>query len=75
MVEEKDCCEQTFLEKRYTDDLELEDAIHTALLTLKEGFEGQISSENIEVGIVSGPDAVFRVLSSSEVKDYLDEVE
>merc|ERR1712146_388596 len=31
---------KTFLEKRYNDELELEDAVHTALLTLKEGFEG-----------------------------------
>lgn len=68
---------QTFLEKRYADDIELEDAIHTALLTLKEGFEGQISSENIEVGIVggSGDGNMFRVLTPAEVKDYLDEVE
>ena len=29
--------------------MELEDAIHTALLTLKEGFEGQIAADNIEV--------------------------
>jgi hypothetical protein len=27
----------------------IEDAIHTALLTLKEGFEGQVSGNNIEV--------------------------
>lgn len=31
---------RTFLEKRYSEDMELEDAVHTALLTLKEGFEG-----------------------------------
>ena len=57
--------------------MELEDAIHTALLTLKEGFEGQISSENIEVGIVggAGDGNIFRVLTPAEVKDYLDEVE
>jgi len=68
---------KTFLEKRYADDMELEDAIHTALLTLKEGFEGQISSENIEVGIVggAGDGNIFRVLTPAEVKDYLDEVE
>ncbi len=34
---------KTFLEKRYSEDMELEDAIHTALLTLKEGFEGGCS--------------------------------
>jgi 20S proteasome subunit alpha 2 len=38
----------------------LEDAIHTALLTLKEGFEGAVSSSNIEVAIV-GADRKFRV--------------
>ena len=32
---------KAFLEKRYSEDMELEDAIHTALLTLKEGFEGE----------------------------------
>ena len=44
---------KTFLEKRYNDEMELEDAIHTAILTLKEGFEGQISENNIEIGIVN----------------------
>ena len=32
---------KTFLEKRYKPEAELEDAIHTALITLKEGFEGK----------------------------------
>ncbi|KAE8671781.1 Proteasome subunit alpha type-2 [Hibiscus syriacus] len=41
---------KTFLEKRYTDDMELDDAVHTAILTFKEGFEGQISGKNIEIG-------------------------
>lgn len=31
---------KAFLEKRYNVDMEIEDAINTALLTLKEGFEG-----------------------------------
>lgn len=65
---------KSFLEKRYNDDIELEDAIHTAILTLKEGFEGAITAENIEIGIV-GTDRKFRVLSVAEVQDYLGEVE
>ncbi|CAK9211633.1 unnamed protein product [Sphagnum troendelagicum] len=65
---------KTFLEKRYTDDMELEDAIHTAILTLKEGFEGQISGKNIEIGIVDAS-RKFRVLTPAEVDDYLAEVE
>lgn len=30
-----------FLEKRYNDNMELEDAIHNVLLTMKDGFEGR----------------------------------
>lgn len=65
---------KTFLEKRYSDDMELEDAVHTALLTLKEGFEGELSSSNIEVAII-GEDRKFKVLTQAEVTDYLQEVE
>ncbi|KAL0489596.1 proteasome subunit alpha-2 [Acrasis kona] len=64
----------TFLEKRYTKEIELEDAIHTAILTLKEGFDGQITEDNIELGII-GNDHSFKILTPSQVKDYLDEVE
>lgn len=65
---------KTFLEKRYSDDIELEDAIHTAILTLKEGFEGQVTESNIEIGVV-GEDRVFRTLTKAETKDYLTELE
>lgn len=69
---------------RYSDDISLEDAIHTALLTLKESFEGQMTEKTIEIGIVTNPTAeqmmhksgerlppTFRKLTESEVKDYL----
>jgi len=65
---------KTFLEKRYSPSMELEDAIHTALLTLREGFEGEMTKDNIEVGIV-GADRKFRVLTPEEVADYLQEAE
>eukprot|EP00051_Salpingoeca_urceolata_P013957 m.176835 g.176835 ORF g.176835 m.176835 type:complete len:339 (-) comp17953_c2_seq1:188-1204(-) len=60
---------KTFLEKRYNTDLELEDAVYNAILTLKEGFEGQMTEHNIELGIVDQNG--FRRLQPSEVKDYL----
>jgi len=73
-----------FSPKRYNDDISLEDAIHTALLTLKEGFEGQMTEKTIEIGVVTVPTAeaqvvptggrplpTFRKLSEEEVKDYL----
>ena len=34
----------------YKDDLELEDAVHIALLTLKETIEGEMNGETIEIG-------------------------
>ncbi|XP_052870233.1 proteasome subunit alpha type-2 [Anopheles cruzii] len=60
---------KTFLEKRYSEDLELDDAVHTAILTLKEGFEGQMNADNIEVGICDANG--FRRLDPSDVQDYL----
>lgn len=72
---------------RYNDDISLEDAIHTALLTLKEGFEGQMTEKTIEIGVVTVPSAAeleagkvdgtgrfkptFRKLTEEEVRDYL----
>jgi 20S proteasome subunit alpha 2 len=63
---------KNFLERRYNEDMELDDAVHIALLTLRESFEGEMNEFNIEVGIV-GEDRIFRVLSPAEVRDYLDE--
>ena len=47
---------------------------HTALLTLKEGFEGEMTEGNIEIGTVA-EDGTFNILSNAEVRDYLDEAE
>ena len=64
---------KSFLEKRYNEDVELDDAIHTALLTMREGFEGEMNEHNIELGVISADDRQFKVLTPAEVKDYLDE--
>ncbi|KOS19155.1 putative proteasome subunit alpha type-2 [Escovopsis weberi] len=76
---------KTFLEKRYSEELELEDAIHIALLTLKDNIEGEMNGDSIEIGIVGPPahhllgmEGVegatgprFRKLTSQEIEDYL----
>ncbi|EPQ64040.1 Alpha 2 subunit of the 20S proteasome [Blumeria graminis f. sp. tritici 96224] len=76
---------KTFLEKRYTEGLELEDAVHIALLTLKETIEGEMNGETVEIGIIGPPahhllgiegvDGArgprFRKLSPQEIEDYL----
>lgn len=81
------CSRLTAFTFRYNDDISLEDAIHTALLTLKEGFEGQMTEKTIEIGVVTvptpqeleesavganvRPKPTFRKLSEEEVRDYL----
>ena len=51
----------------------LEDAIQTALLTMKENFEGEMNEKNIEVGVINESDGIFRILSEDQIKDYLKE--
>lgn len=55
---------------RYHEQIELEDAVHTAILTLKEGFEGQLTAQHLEIGVV-GKEGKFRRLEVSEIQDYL----
>lgn len=72
---------KSFLEKRYSDEAMLEDAIATAILTLKESFEGGMTADNIEIGVIEEcpefPEKhrKFRVLSKEETMDYLSQVE
>ncbi|KAH8306571.1 hypothetical protein KR018_001081, partial [Drosophila ironensis] len=58
-----------FLEKRYKEDLELDDAVHTAILTLKDGLVGKITAEHIQVGICK--ESGFQRLSFEEIQDYM----
>jgi 20S proteasome subunit alpha 2 len=65
---------KTFLEKRYSDELELEDAIHTALLTLKEGFDGEMTAAKLELARVDANGKVHK-FTEEEIADYLEEAE
>jgi 20S proteasome subunit alpha 2 len=61
-------------EKETKEDGELEDAVHMALLTLREGVEGGMTSKNIEVA-VADKDRGFHILTAAEIDDYLEEAE
>lgn len=52
--------------------MEIEDAIHTAILTLKEDFEGEVTAHNIEVGVIRA-DRQFKVLTPEEIGEYIAE--
>ncbi|KRX64677.1 Proteasome subunit alpha type-2, partial [Trichinella nativa] len=60
---------RTFLEKRYSKTLEQDDAIHTALLSLKESFDVAMNEDNVEIGVCDKHG--FRRLSKQQVKDHL----
>ncbi|ODQ78119.1 hypothetical protein BABINDRAFT_163134 [Babjeviella inositovora NRRL Y-12698] len=76
---------KTFLEKRWNENLEIEDAIHIALLALKESVDGELTGENIELALISEPNddmlgfkgtdmsgPRFRLLSAEEINDRLE---
>lgn len=76
---------KTFLEKRWNENLELEDAIHVALLALKESVDGELTGENLDIAIVSEPQEQllgfkgtlvegprYRNLSPEEINDRLE---
>ena len=66
-----------FLEKTYTDDMDIGDATHTAIKALKNTFEGALTEKNLEVAVIktSDPSKSFHILSQSEIIDLLKEVE
>ncbi|KAJ9452299.1 Proteasome subunit alpha type-2 [Diplonema papillatum] len=64
---------KTNLEKRYSADLELGDAVNISIRTLKEGFDGKMTNETIEIGRVQ--DGKFSVLTMDEVEEHLQELD
>lgn len=57
------------LERRYNDNLSLDDGIGIVLDTMREGYDGEINEKNIEIGIVNKDG--FKLLSPEEVKIFL----
>lgn len=60
---------KTFLEKRFTDAIELDDGIHTALLTLRESFDVAMTEENVELAVCTREG--FRRLTKRQLKDHV----
>jgi len=74
---------KAFLERRYSEDLNIESGIGVALLTLRDCAEGKLTEENVEISIVQNKvdektgemKTEFRLLTPQEVKDYLEDTE
>lgn len=65
---------RTFLERSFVDTFSIGDAIHCAVSTLREGFDGQLTADLLEIGIVDEK-REFRTLSTQEINDILTEVQ
>lgn len=57
------------LERRYNDELSLDDGISIILSTLREGYDGEINEKNIEISIIK--DTGFELLTPDQIKNYL----
>ncbi|CAK5094861.1 unnamed protein product [Meloidogyne enterolobii] len=61
---------KTFLEKRYDSNNEKMDAIHTALLTLRESYDIGMTEENVELVICSKTEG-FKRLTKEELNEHI----
>jgi 20S proteasome subunit alpha 2 len=57
------------LEKRYRDDLSLDDGISIVISTMREGFDGELNEKNIELAILKSTG--FELLTPEQIRNYL----
>jgi proteasome alpha subunit len=61
-------------EKKYQDDMTLNDAIELALDAVYEATEGKTTPESVEIAVVDAKDKKYRKLSVEEIKDHVEEL-
>lgn len=57
------------LERRYKDDMSLDDGLGIVLDTLREGFDGEITEKNIEIAIINYDG--FKSMTQDELKIFI----
>jgi 20S proteasome subunit alpha 2 len=57
------------LEKRYKEDLSLDDGLAIVISTLKEGYDGEVNERNIEIAVLKNNG--FELLTPDQIKNYL----
>ena len=65
------------MEKVYDDNMDIGDAIHTAVKALKTSFGSEMTEKNMDIGVIktADPEKKFHVLSQEEISDLLKEVD
>jgi 20S proteasome subunit alpha 2 len=59
------------LEKRYKDGLSLDDGLSIVISTLREGYDGEVTENNIELAILKSTG--FELLTPDQIRNYLRE--
>lgn len=63
-----------FLEKKYTENINLNDAVILGLEALKTVTEGGLKDSNIEIGVIELKTRKFRKLNPAEVKKFVSQI-
>jgi len=57
------------LEKRYKDGLSLDDGLSIVISTMREGYDGELNENNIELAILKS--SGFELLTPEQIRNYL----
>ena len=57
------------LERRYKDGLSIDDGLSIIISTLREGYDGEVNENNIEIAILKNTG--FELLTPEQIKNYL----
>ncbi len=61
-------------EKKYREDMNLEEAIELALDAVYEATEGKTTIESVEIAVVESQTKKFRKLSDDEISEHVEEL-
>lgn len=59
------------LEKKYRQDMTLDEAIRLSVETIRTAYQNEIKAENINVSVITAASKVFKKLEDEEIKKYL----
>jgi proteasome alpha subunit len=59
------------LEKKYRQDMTLDEAIRLSIETIKTAYQNEVKAENINVSVITTASKVFKKLEDEEIKKYL----
>jgi len=59
------------LEKKYRQDIELDEAIKLSVETIRTAYQNELKAENINISVITAASKTFKKLEDEEIKKYL----